>query len=161
MLVRQRPVIDGEPQVPTTSGLKPGMIFLTWPNKSSKPSLKRVVVGDDSDNNKTLTDLYTVLVIDNDAPFPENPCDSPYLHYLRVNVGGPEAVKSTTVVPFMWRKPAQGIIHRFYAIAYLQTEGEIDVKNLGVGVDPKKFDLRGLVNANHLVNQHQVLKLLA
>lgn len=31
-------------------------------------------------------DIYTILMIDVDAPYPENPQDSPFIHFLMVNI---------------------------------------------------------------------------
>ncbi|GAQ88854.1 Phosphatidylethanolamine binding protein [Klebsormidium nitens] len=65
-------------------------------------------------------DLYTLVLVDPDAPSPEAPSEAEWLHWLVTNIpGGQEATAGTDVVPYSGPTPPVGR-HRYVFLLYEQ-----------------------------------------
>lgn len=51
-------------------------------------------------------DLYTILMIDLDAPYPENPVNSPFLHFMMVNISDIDGINKEGDVVFEYIPPS-------------------------------------------------------
>ena len=134
-----------------------GDVFLTWSSMSKAPSLKRIV-------RKSMTKavmspvLYTLLVLDQDAPYPDRPTDSPRLMYLRINIGY-AGTRGDELLPYVTSSTEEDIAHRFVAIAFIQKAGRIDTDHLGLDIQPVCFPLKTCVKKWKLKNHLQCFKL--
>ncbi|KQK18442.1 hypothetical protein BRADI_1g42510v3 [Brachypodium distachyon] len=65
-------------------------------------------------------DLFTLVMIDPDAPSPSEPSMREWLHWLVVNIpGGADPSQGKEVVPYMSPRPALGI-HRYVLVVFQQ-----------------------------------------
>ena len=76
--------------------------------------------------------LYTILMLDFDAPSRENPVAAPWLHWLRANVKGAELSelrgvgRGEDVVDYAGPAPPKGTgLHRYVVLVYEEQEGAI------------------------------------
>jgi hypothetical protein len=132
-----------------------GDIFLAWPSKSRAPSLKRVVR---TQSNKESNQLYTLLVVDQDAPYPENAHESPLLMHLRVNIGY-QQTRGHELVKYNMRRTPGDIVHRYIAIVFIQEKGLIDIEDIGVPLTPECFAMEKFAKCWGLRNYLQCFKL--
>jgi len=107
---------------------------------------------------------YTVLILDGDAPFPSNPINSPYLHYLQTNVKGNDvtgghlnmgyeapgdSLRSASPVSTSAENSLQADIpHRYVISVFRQSK----IINLSAILNRAKFDWQKLVRNNQLDN---------
>ena len=131
-----------------------GDIFLTWPSKTTAPSLKRTMR---SNNTMKKDTLYTLLVVDRDAPYPDDPFTSPHLSYLRVNISA--NCKGDVLVKYVIGDTLEKIVHRYVAIVFIQKKGNIDIDDVGVCLNRECFALKDFVKRWDLVNYLQCFKL--
>ena len=133
-----------------------GDIFLLWSSKYVPPSLKRTVRTNDMKKDT----LYTLLVVDQDAPYPDDPSSSPLLSYLRVNIGTQS--KGSVLVKYSLNSlnnTLENIVHRYVSIVFIQQNGKINVNNIGVSLKRECFALKDFVKRWDLVNYLQCFKL--
>lgn len=61
--------------------------------------------------------FYTILVYDQDAPYPENAYNSPFIHYLAINMPS----RTQNIMPWLSPKPpSDSPEHRYIAQLYQQ-----------------------------------------
>jgi hypothetical protein len=130
-----------------------GDIFLIWSSKAVPPSLKRTI----RFNNTKKDILYTLLVVDQDAPYPDDPCTSPLLSYLRVNIGTNS--KGNVLVKYVLGDTLEKIVHRYVSIVFIQQKGKIDINDVGVCLNRECFALKDFVKKWNLMNYLQCFKL--
>jgi phosphatidylethanolamine-binding protein (PEBP) family uncharacterized protein len=61
--------------------------------------------------------LYTVIIYDNDAPYPDNNYLSPFIHLLEVNIPGDDMNSGDVMVRYMPPNPPTGSGPHNYTIA--------------------------------------------
>lgn len=66
--------------------------------------------------------LTTLLLVDPDAPSPENPVMAQWLHWLVVNIPGGDVSKGDTVTPYAGPTPPKGV-HRYIFMLCEQPDG--------------------------------------
>ncbi|KJH40733.1 phosphatidylethanolamine-binding protein, partial [Dictyocaulus viviparus] len=70
--------------------------------------------------------VYTVMMIDPDAPSRKNPKNRDFLHWLVVNIPGNDVNRGKEVVSYFGPKPPFGTgLHRYYLLAYKQSSKTI------------------------------------
>ncbi len=135
---------------------KPDRIFLHWPSREKAPSLKRVVSR--RNQGKPTSVIYTLMVIDRDNPVPENPIYSPFVEYLRINIGY-QQTRGDEIIPYRTSPTEAGIVHRYVAIAFIQKNGWLDPTKLPLPLEPRAFPLQNFVKQCSLQNCFQSNKL--
>lgn len=68
-------------------------------------------------------DLYTLVMVDPDAPSPQNPSVREWLHWMVVNIPQGSFTEGETVVTYSAPTPPEGR-HRYVVLLYKNTEGE-------------------------------------
>lgn len=66
--------------------------------------------------------LYTLVIYDPDAPYPENPIASPYLHYLEINIGSQEKRSNVLASYLPPNPPPDSKPHRYLILLYRQNK---------------------------------------
>lgn len=75
-------------------------------------------------------ELYTVLLVDPDAPSRSNPAMRSFLHWAVVNVPGEDRPRGDTLVDYMGAAPPPGTgLHRYVFLVY-QQKGRVDVAKM-------------------------------
>ena len=91
--------------------------------------------------------LYTLVIYDVDAPYPEDPSSSPYLHYAVVNIPGDEIKDGDTIMPYTPpHPPKDSKEHRYIISLFIQ-------KSRIVPIDIKariRFDVNSFVARHNL-----------
>ncbi|GFT63039.1 phosphatidylethanolamine-binding protein homolog F40A3.3 [Nephila pilipes] len=98
-----------------------------------------------ADDNK----LYTLIMIDVDAPFPSDPILSPFRHWLVVNIPGNDINKGNTKSVYISPSPPMfGGAHRYILLIYEQTR---KLSNISYGeINRIGFDINDFVTSNDL-----------
>ena len=93
--------------------------------------------------------LYTLIVYDMDAPYPEpNNRNSPLIHYMVANIPGTQITQGTTIFPFIAPDPPKDSLqHRFVVNVYSQTQ-QISTQN--ITSNRNNFPLQQFVEQNQL-----------
>jgi phosphatidylethanolamine-binding protein (PEBP) family uncharacterized protein len=85
--------------------------------------------------------LYTLIMVDRDAPSAANPINRFYLHWMIINT-------HYTAIKYAPPNPPQGSgEHRYYVILY---EQPVFIKINNEYIPRAKFDLKSFVNTNYL-----------
>ena len=75
-------------------------------------------------------ELYTVLLVDPDAPSRSNPTMRSFLHWAVVNVPGEDRARGDTLVDYMGAAPPPGTgLHRYVFLVY-QQKARVDVSKM-------------------------------
>ena len=91
--------------------------------------------------------FHTLIMYDLDAPYPESPSNSPFVHLLKINVPGTDASGGTTVFPYLPPSPpSNSNFHRYRIDLYSQTR-QISVPSYN---NRANFPLDTLVSQNGL-----------
>ncbi len=92
---------------------------------------------------------YTVIMYDLDAPSPDNPIMSPWLHWIKVNWDGHSnsLELSGGGTPYRGPTPPKGV-HRYVILVFEQLEGK-EPENSNPG-NRGKWDLDGFVKIDNL-----------
>ncbi|XP_049851207.1 phosphatidylethanolamine-binding protein homolog F40A3.3-like [Schistocerca gregaria] len=99
--------------------------------------------------------LYTMMIIDPDAPSRSNPKNAPWLHWLVVNIKGSDISTGNTVAFYVGSAPPEGSgLHRYIYLVYEQSK-------LIEGLDPLKIDQRPRWNYKGFLDAHQLKQLVA
>nr|AHY23236.1 flowering locus T [Agapanthus praecox subsp. orientalis] len=70
-----------------------------------------------------MSELYTLVMIDPDAPSPSDPTMREWVHWVVVNIpGGTDPSQGQEVVPYMGPRPPLGI-HRYVLVLFRQKAG--------------------------------------
>lgn len=93
----------------------------------------------------SISDYYTFTIYDIDAPNPQNPSTSPFLHALIINIPGGNIDKGTSLVTYMLPNPSLGQ-HRYMIDVYRQS-AIMSRQNIS---KRENFDLSGFVSKNQL-----------
>lgn len=102
-------------------------------------------------------EYYTLLVYDPDAPYPENPTLSPYLHYLAINILGCYLKTGQVIIPYMPPQPPQDSeAHRYLVQVYHQKNGRIG-ETLDIVTNRENFPLHHLITSKQLVLKQDVV----
>lgn len=71
--------------------------------------------------------LYTLLMIDIDAPTKSDPVDADYVHWLTGNIPANDMTKATVIVEYLGAFPGNGTgIHNYMFMLYEQPKGRIE-----------------------------------
>lgn len=90
---------------------------------------------------------YTLVMLDPDAPAPEDPSKAPWLHWLVTNATNGTAATGTTAVHYTGPTPPHGL-HRYYILALEQPgPGGISVS---APAHRNNFNLAALMRDHHL-----------
>lgn len=96
--------------------------------------------------NGTPSKLYTLVMLDIDAPNPDNPYEADYLHWLITNIQAGQPIESgLTVAPYLGPNPPIGT-HRYFIQLYEQNnkiEKSDDIERI-------KWDLNQFVSIHTL-----------
>ncbi|XP_036325333.1 protein D2-like [Rhagoletis pomonella] len=88
--------------------------------------------------------LYTLIMVDPDAPSRAEPTFREILHWLVVNIPGNEVTQGETIAAYAGSAPPQGTgLHRYIFLVFKQA-GKIDTTN----INPKITTREGRRNAN-------------
>jgi phosphatidylethanolamine-binding protein (PEBP) family uncharacterized protein len=88
------------------------------------------------------TKIYTIMILDEDAPSKSNPINKYMIHLLIIN-------NKTTIFDYNTpNPPANSGLHRYYVLIYEQTN-QIDKSNITINSRPK-FDLDNFVSKHKL-----------
>ncbi|KAK6766887.1 hypothetical protein RB195_026261 [Necator americanus] len=80
--------------------------------------------------NSSPNELYTVIMMDPDAPSRKDPFLRDYLHWLVVNIPGSHVRNGNELMPFMRPRPPSGAgFHRYHVLLYKQP-GKISAKEV-------------------------------
>ena len=88
--------------------------------------------------------LYTLLMTDPDAPYPENPTYADYLHWLVVNIGNDTGNIKTPYTPP--NPPKDSLPHRYIFEVYKQ-QGPMPKSRIDSG---SRFDKKAFIKSNGL-----------
>ncbi|XP_050289020.1 protein MOTHER of FT and TFL1-like [Quercus robur] len=94
------------------------------------------------------TNLYTLIMVDPDAPSPSEPALREWLHWIVVDIPeGSDVTKGKELVPYMGPKPPTGI-HRYIFVLFKQKS------EMMVGCSPP--DARGNFRARQFAAQYEL-----
>lgn len=96
-------------------------------------------------------DLHTLIFYDIDAPYPENPKNSPYLHWLVVNIPSDKISKGDTLIDYIPPNPPQDSPPHKYIIEVLKQTKIIRPVEHKVR---KNFRLDQFIDRNRLEDAH-------
>ncbi|CAL0309431.1 unnamed protein product [Lupinus luteus] len=101
------------------------------------------IIGASNANN-----LYTLVMVDPDAPSPSEPTHREWLHWIVVDIPeGSDATQGRELVMYMGPCPAVGI-HRYVFVAFKQTGGGL--VEVGVPQGRQNFNTRQFASLNNL-----------
>lgn len=92
--------------------------------------------------------LYTLLIWDEDAPYPQDPKFSPLLHYLVINIPGNNVDKGQEIVSYIPPNPPKDSAPHFYNIGIYEQQAKI--KNIPSIKERKRFNVKEFLNKNKL-----------
>ncbi|KAI9120355.1 hypothetical protein K1719_007388 [Acacia pycnantha] len=96
------------------------------------------------------TNLYTLVMVDPDAPSPSEPTFREWLHWIVVDIPeGSDATQGKEVVSYMGPNPRRGI-HRYVFVAFRQRGGSL------VGVEACLEGERANFNTRHFASKHSL-----
>ncbi|TVU11357.1 hypothetical protein EJB05_44947 [Eragrostis curvula] len=96
-----------------------------------------------------ISDLFTVVMIDPDAPSPSEPTMRELLHWLVVNIpAGNDAWRGVEVMPYLAPQPAIGI-HRYVMVVYKQRSPLYPPRQPPYGVDEARVGFNTRAFARH------------
>lgn len=90
---------------------------------------------------------HTIMIYDVDAPSSTNPTNSPYLHYLVINIPGNNLSQGQQVIPYMLPSPPIGSGQHRYIVALYRQIGPIS--NITIN-ERARFDINTFVTKNGL-----------
>ncbi|XP_061368819.1 protein MOTHER of FT and TFL1 homolog 1-like [Gastrolobium bilobum] len=127
-------ILYGSKQVANGCDIKPSLA-------AERPHVR--ILGASNSGN-----LYTLVMVDPDAPSPSEPTYREWLHWIVVDIPeGSDASQGREVVMYMGPCPLAGI-HRYVFVAFKQTDGPL------VGVGPPQgranFKSREFASRHHL-----------
>lgn len=104
--------------------------------------------------NGTPSKLYTLIMLDIDAPNPDNPYEADYLHWSILNIQAGQPIESGyTMAEYSGPNPPIGT-HRYWIQLYEQN-GKIETSDLEI---PKESEERIKWNLDQFVEIHQLKK---
>ena len=95
--------------------------------------------------------LYTLLIWDEDAPYPQDPKNSPYLHYLVVDIPQNDIDKGKTLASYIPPNPPEDSAPHSYIIeVYAQPKllGKLEISK-----NRTRFNVKEFLNSNKLIMQ--------
>ncbi|XP_054792196.1 protein MOTHER of FT and TFL1-like [Prosopis cineraria] len=99
-------------------------------------------------NNNNASNLYTLVMVDPDAPSPSEPTFREWLHWIVVDIPeGSDATQGKEVVSYVGPSPRMGI-HRYVFVAFRQRGGSLD------GVEASLREERANFNTRHFSSKH-------
>lgn len=112
---------------------KNNMISFYWPANPSK--------------------IYLIMMYDIDAPYPENPDISPYIHYFVANIRGMNLLGGDEILSYEPPEPPKNSKSHRYVFSIYQQPIEYDI-NIP---DRKKLDVIELINQINLIPVHSLI----
>ena len=84
------------------------------------------------------SDLFTLFVVDPDAPDPSNPTRAQILHALITNIPGGDVPRGTVVTPYRGPAPPSGV-HRYTFLLYKQPGNRIEIQDPSTGAAGRSY----------------------
>lgn len=98
--------------------IRPGM-KMSQMQSTNRPLIYYPVTGEQEESG-----LYTLLMVDPDAPFPENPFYREWIQWMVVNIPGNRINLGQEILPYQATAPDRGT-HRYYFYLYDQQGQEL------------------------------------
>lgn len=100
--------------------------------------------------------LYTLAMVDPDAPSRDEPTFREILHFLVVNIPGKDVAKGDTLAEYIGAGAPKGTnLHRYIFLLYEQTKGKLD-SNMKITKTSRegrmKFSIKNFAKTNSLGN---------
>ena len=86
---------------------------------------------------------YALMIHDMDAPFPSNNLESPFLHYLVVNIHGNDVEKGDVIVPYMAPSPPETSRPHTYVVTLYSQESV--VSSAPLMIKRERVDLKEII----------------
>lgn len=108
-------------------------------------------------NNPEPNALYTILLTDPDAPYPDNPVYADFLHWMIINVTGtiPSTEHGMNIVTFIPSTPFRGNFHRYIFTLYKQTQRRVNIPF--IYTQRRNFNTQQFITMNNLVHIDSVM----
>jgi phosphatidylethanolamine-binding protein (PEBP) family uncharacterized protein len=120
------------------------MTYVSIINGKNMPNIN-IINGDDNT-------YYTIIMIDIDAPSPNNPIYSPYLHLILQNIQSNKITNNNILVKYAPITPPEGI-HRYILSLYSQKNYINISSNRLIQINRANYDL------NNFISKYQLTKI--
>ena len=94
--------------------------------------------------------LTTLIFYDTSAPYPENNFNSPYLHYLLVNIPNSDVKRGQDIVKYKPPHPPANSLPHVYVVGWYEQKEEIEMEKEEDEEERVKFGLQDFIDENGL-----------